>query len=112
MIVNSSLHGVPLLLLANKQDLEVSRLIKLRGAGVAQLVELWTEKVGSGSIPRYMVWQGIFLPESAFGADSFAAFMQPPCARSLASMSVRSLKIPDAGSHAIAWTHKNTGRDG
>ena len=109
MIVNSSLHGVPLLLLANKQDLEVSHFVKLCGAGVAQLVELWTEKVGPGSIP----WCG-----EGFFSQSQLSVLTPlrcscsPHVQSFASMSVRSLKIPDAGSHAIAWTHKNTGRNG
>ena len=49
----------------------------------------------------------IFLPESAFSADSLTVFVQPSYIKSHAS-SARTLKIPKTGCHTIVWTLANT----
>ena len=51
----------------------------------------------------------ISLPEAAFSADSLTVSVQlPVCMQSHASTSVRTLAIPNAGSHTIVWTQENT----
>ena len=48
------------------------------GTAIAQLVHRPTEE--PGAILRPPVRQGMFLPESAFSADSLTVSVQPPCA--------------------------------
>ena len=65
------------------------------------------------------MWQGIFLPESAFSvARDFSPRVSFQCrlvqclysphVQSHALTSVCTLKIPSIGSHTSVWTHKNT----
>ena len=46
--------------------------------------------------------------ESSFSADSYNVCTAPVCNRIHASMYVRMLKIPNAGSHTIIWILRNT----
>ena len=70
-----------------------------------QSVERPTEKPG-GSSSR--CGKGFYFPQSTSSADSLTVSVQPPCAISHASTSVRTLKIPNTGSHTIVWTQENT----
>ena len=88
---------------------EIEPLVELRTkkAGVVLMwVQLRTKKAGVVlmwvQFPR-VAW--IFLPESAFSADSLTAAYSP-CVQSYASMSVCMLTVPNTGSHTIVWTHK------
>ena len=53
------------------------------------------------------MWQGTFLPESASSVD-YLTVPYSPSVQSHASTSVRTLKIPNTGSHTIVWTQENT----
>ena len=52
--------------------------------------------------------QGIFLPESTFSADTLTVSAYSTGVQARASTSVRTLTIPNTGSHIIVWTHENT----
>ena len=86
-------------------SVEHSCVCSVRGE-IEPLVELRTKKAGVVlmwvQFPR-VAW--IFLPESAFSADSLTAAYSP-CVQSYASMSVCMLTVPNTGSHTIVWTHK------
>ena len=55
-----------------------------------------------------------FSSGSTFSADSLTAFVQPSsvCNRMRQEMHVHTLKIPNTGSHAVAWTHENAAHAG
>ena len=78
-------------------------LSKSDGGMAAQLVERSTEKPGA----ILLVWQGIFHP-SQLSVLTLLRCPYSPCVLSPASTSTCTLKIPNAGSHTIVWTHKNT----
>ena len=50
------------------------------------------------------VWQGIFLPQSAFTADSDGICAAPMCNQLHASASVCTVKIPNTACHITVWT--------
>ena len=53
----------------------------LKGARIAELVELWLKsQVQCWCGFESLMQQGIFLPESTFSADSLTVFVQPLCA--------------------------------
>ena len=52
--------------------------------------------------------QGIFLPESTFSADTLTVSAYSTGVQARASTCVRTLTIPNTGSHIIVWTHENT----
>ena len=77
----------------------------LSRSGIAQLTERPIEnRLGFESPVR----QGIYLPESAFTADSLTVAAQPPRVQSHASTTVRTLKISNTGSHTLLTEHENT----
>ena len=55
-----------------------------------------------------------FSSGSTFSADCLTAFVQPSsvCNRMRQEMHVHTLKIPNTGSHAVAWTHENAAHAG
>ena len=49
----------------------------------------------------------LFFIQSTSSRDSHTVSVQPPCVIAW-SKSVRTLKIPNPGSHTLVWTHENT----
>ena len=78
------------------------------GDGIAQLVERPTEK--PGAILRRVRTSGAardFSP-SQLPVQTLLRCPHSPGVKSHASISMRTLKIPNTGSHTIVWTHENT----
>ena len=64
-----------------EEEEEEDPLMGLKGARIAELVELWLKsQVQYWCGFESLMQQGIFLPESTFGADSLTVFVQPLCA--------------------------------
>ena len=83
---------------------------------MAQLVERPTEKPGA-TLTRVRVPGAarVFLPESAFSADSDGVRTALVCNHTHTSTSVCMLQIPNTGSRTLVWTQINTthtGRNG
>ena len=82
---------------------------KYRGGGIAQWVERPTEN--PDAILMQVRIPGVaflFLSHSQLSVQTFLRCPYRPRVQSHASTSVRTLKIPNTGSHAIVWTHENT----
>ena len=85
-------------------------LILSTSGGIVQWVERLTKTPGAVRTGvQFHVLGRDFSSGSTFSADSLTAFVQPSsvCNRMRQEMHVHTLKIPNTGSHAVAWTHEN-----
>ena len=82
------------------------------GVGIAQVVELLTEKPGTILTVRVPGAARDFFSQSQLPVQTVLRCPYSPRVQSHASQSVSTLKIPNTGNHTIVWTHGNTAHTG